>query len=50
MADHLALAEETSGADPGFSFRGGGRQNIMCPHAHYERGTELTFARGPGPA
>ena len=21
----------------------------MCPHAHYEHGTELTFGRGPGP-
>ena len=40
----------TSGADPGFSFGGGGAQKIMCPHAHYERKTELTFGRGPGPA
>ena len=29
---------------------GGGAQKIMCPHEHYERGTELTFGRGPGPA
>ena len=21
----------------------------MCQHAHYERGTELTVGRGPGP-
>ena len=35
-------------ADPGFKFRGGGgAQKIMCPHANYERGTELTFGRGP---
>ena len=38
-----------TGADPGFSFRGGA-QKIMCPPAHYERKTELTFGRGPGPA
>ena len=24
---------------------GGGAQNIMCRHAHYERGTELPFGR-----
>ena len=30
-------------ADPGFLFRGA--HNIICPHAHYERGTELTFGR-----
>ena len=24
-----------------------GAQKIMCPHAHYEHGTELTFGRGP---
>ena len=29
---------------------GGGAQQVMCQHAHYERGTELTFGRGPGPA
>ena len=28
---------------------GGGAQKMMCPHAHYERKTELTFGRGPGP-
>ena len=40
--------------DPGFSLGGGGgaqklcAQKIMCPHAHYECGTEHTFAdRGP---
>ena len=38
-----------AGADPGFSL-GGGAQKIMCQHAHYERGTKLTFGRGPGPA
>ena len=27
-----------------------GVQNIMCPHAHYERETQLTFGRDPGPA
>ena len=45
-----AMSPETSqaGADPGFSFRGGGGQKIMYPHAHYERGTELTFGRDPG--
>ena len=32
-----------TGADPGFSFRGA--QKIMCPHAHYERGTKLTFGK-----
>ena len=37
-----------SGADPGFSLGGGGggAKQIMCPHEHYERGTELTFGRG----
>ena len=25
---------------------GGALAKIMCPHAHYERGTELTFGRG----
>ena len=44
---------QITGADPGFSFRGGGgggAQKIMCPHAHSERaGTELTFGRGPEP-
>ena len=27
-----------------------GAQKIMCSHTHYERKTELTFGRGPGPA
>ena len=29
---------------------GGGAQNIMCPHAHSELRSELTFCGGPGPA
>ena len=29
---------------------GGGAQKVMCQHAHYERGTELTFGRDTGPA
>ena len=29
---------------------GGGGGGGMCPHAHYERRTELNFGRGPGPA
>ena len=33
-----------------FHLGGGGGGNVMCQHAHYERGTELTFGRGPGPA
>ena len=37
----------TAGADPGFSLGGGGARK-RCQHAHYERGTELTFGRGPG--
>ena len=37
-----------AGADPGFSFGGGGE--IMYPHAYYERWTELTIGRGPAPA
>ena len=44
---------QNSRADPGFSWRGGGgggAQKVMCPHAHYERGTELTFGQGPGPS
>ena len=31
-------------------FHLGGAQKIMCPHAHYEGKTELTFGRGPGTA
>ena len=31
-------------------FHLGGVRKIMCPHIHYERTTELTFGRGPGPA
>ena len=30
-----------------FHLGGGGGAKIMCPHAHYERKTELTFGRGP---
>ena len=30
-------------------FHLGGVQKVMCQHAHYERGTELAFGRGPGP-
>ena len=30
-------------------FHLGGQKITMCPHAHYERKTELTFSRGPGP-
>ena len=53
--DHVRMwttvrTDENSEADPGFSFGGGGAQKIMYPHAHYERRTELTFGRGPGPA
>ena len=41
-----------AGADPGFSWGGGGggRKRLCAEHAHYERGTELHFGRGPGPA
>ena len=46
------VGSRQQGADPGFSYGGGGGggAKIMCPHAHYERGTELTFGRGPGTA
>ena len=37
-----------AGADPGFSWGGGGAQKVMCQHAHCERGAELIFGRGPG--
>ena len=40
---HIFLYDSV--ADPGFSW--GGAQKIMCPHAHYERKTELTFGMGP---
>ena len=43
---HLSVKRE-AGANTGFSL-GGGAQKSICPHAHYERGTELTFGRGPG--
>ena len=42
------IFSQYAGADPGFSFRGA--HKVMCQHAHYEHGTELTFGRGPGPA
>ena len=31
-------------------FHLGGLKKVMCQDANYERGTELTFGRGPGPA
>ena len=50
----MSKIDNSTGADPGFSFGGGGggegAQTIMCPHAHYERRTKLTFDRGLGPA
>ena len=49
FSDGRPKVNHSPGADPGFSFRGGGAQKIMCPHAHYDRKTELTFSRGPGP-
>ena len=30
-------------------FHWGGGAKIMCPHAHYERGTKLAFGRVQGP-
>ena len=49
----LVNKSNVSGADPGFHLGGGGggggAQKSMCPHAHYERGTQLTFGRGPVP-
>ena len=32
-----------TGADPGFSFRGGGAQKITCANAHYEREIRSPF-------
>ena len=44
----MELATYVHGADPGFSLGGGGgAKKIMCPHAHYKRGTELALGRGP---
>ena len=41
MSEELCREKPSiSGADPGFSFRGGGAQKVMCQQAHYERGTE----------
>ena len=39
-----------TGADPGFSFRGGGgRKKIMCGHAHREReARSRLYGRGQG--
>ena len=34
------------GADPGFSFRGGGAQKIICANAHYEREIRSPFRQG----
>ena len=42
---HVLITCVEPGADPGFSFGGGGAKDYV-PHAHYERGTELTFGRG----
>ena len=40
MSEELCREKPSiSGADPGFSFRGGA-QKVMCQQAHYERGTE----------
>ena len=36
------------GRSQDFHLGGGGAQNIMCPQAHYQRGTELTFGRPVG--
>ena len=49
-ASKMSKYQSTAGADPGFSFGGGGgAQKIKCPHKHYERGAKLSFGRGPGP-
>ena len=48
VGDRSLMGAGDSRADPGFSLGGGAK--IMCAHAHYERGTELTSGRGPGPA
>ena len=44
MVHHMQL--RIRGLDPGFHL--GGSQKSKCPHAYYERGTELTFGRGLG--
>ena len=33
----------TAGADPGFSWWGGGAQKLMCAHAHYDHETQRPF-------
>ena len=43
-----AIITDCRGGSRIFIYIGGAK--IMCPHAHYEHGTELTFGRGPGPA
>ena len=45
-----AVVMKSGGGFGIFIWGGGGAQEIMCPHPHYERGTELTFDRGPDPA
>ena len=53
----MKYRKRASGADPGFSFGGGGggeAQKIMCQQAHYERGINSRSAgvqglpKGPG--
>ena len=44
---YISFSLCTTGADPGFSFRGA--QKIMCPHAHYERGPNSLSAGVQGP-
>ena len=45
----IIIISHQSGADPGFSLRGGGAK-IMRARIHHERGTELAFGRGTRPA
>ena len=45
--EHIHMAQ---GRIQDFHLGGGGAQKVVCQHAHYERRTELTFGRGPGPA
>ena len=40
----LLPAVQSSGADPGFSFRGA--QKIICANAHYEREIRSPFRQG----
>ena len=46
----IIIISHQSGADPGFSLRGGGGTKRLCAHVHHERGTELAFGRGTRPA